>query len=167
MPKEHDGKARDEESIWRDFGDMLRRLRLDRGLTVPKVVKLTGDQVSRDQIHKLEHGGYRKETGGPWETPNPRDDKLAALAKAYGAKVEDWFALVGRYDDRPRTQQSRKRSPTDQIRELKEENRKIWERNEELERRQQHTEDLLRQAGILTNGEPAAPQRSGRRRSST
>jgi transcriptional regulator with XRE-family HTH domain len=161
MPKQQE---RDEQTIWRDFGIKVQRLRLERGLSVPKVVELSGGQVSRDQIHKIEHGGYRKETGGPWETPNPRDDKLAALARALGARVEEWFTIVGRYDERARTQQAKKRSPTDRIRQLEEELAETQRRNDELERRQQRTEEILRQAGILTNGEPPATGRGGRRR---
>jgi transcriptional regulator with XRE-family HTH domain len=157
MPKQQ--QARDDQAIWRDFGDMLQRLRLDQGLTVPKLVEMTGNQVSRDQIHKLEHGGYRKEAGGPWETPNPRDDKLAALAKALAVRIEDWYAIVGRYDQRSRTRQHKptggaaRRSDAERIAALEEEVRQIRERNERLEAQHRRTLEVLHAKGVEVPGE--------------
>jgi transcriptional regulator with XRE-family HTH domain len=163
MPREN-GHQQDEQTIWRDFGIEVQQLRLKRGLSVPKVVELSGGEISRDQIHKIEHGGWRQRTGGPWETPNPRDDKLAALANVLGVRVEDWFKVVGRYNERARTRAARKQSPTDRIAQLEEDLRETKERNVELEERQRRIEETLRNAGIL-GGETATPPRPRRRRS--
>jgi transcriptional regulator with XRE-family HTH domain len=173
MPKQQ--QVRDEQAIWRDFGDTLQRLRLDQGLTVPKLVELTGNQVSRDQIHKLEHGGYRKEAGGPWETPNPRDDKLAALAKALGARIEDWYAIVGRYNQRSRTRQHKptggaaRRSDAERIAALEREVKRISQRNAQLEEQHRQTMEVLRAAGVPIPGKDSGTgsDRLRRRRSST
>jgi transcriptional regulator with XRE-family HTH domain len=164
---------RDDETIWRDFGIELRRLRLERGLSAPKLAEASG--VSRDAIHKLEAGGYRRFTGGPWELPNPRDDALASLARALGVKLEDWFKQVRRYDDRPRTQAHlHRRSPTDRLSQMEEELRETNERTEELARENARLRAALVRAGIMVdNGsestdstdEPATAPEPRRRRS--
>ncbi len=93
---------------WRQFGQTVERLRLERGYTATQLAKHAG--VSFQSVVTIEQGGYRQREGGPWMLPNPQDRILAGLAGALGTSVEDWFQQVGRYDERPRTRRSLRRA---------------------------------------------------------
>ncbi len=93
---------------WRQFGQTVERLRLERGYTATQLAKHAG--VSFQSVVTIEQGGFRQREGGPWMLPNPQDRILAGLAGALGASVEDWFTQVGRYDERPRTRRSLRRA---------------------------------------------------------
>ncbi len=93
---------------WRQFGQTVERLRLERGYTATQLAKHAG--VSFQSVVTIEQGGFRQREGGPWMLPNPQDRILAGLAGALGASVEDWFQQVGRYDERPRTRRSLRRA---------------------------------------------------------
>ena len=93
---------------WRTFGQEVERLRLERGYTATQLAKHAG--VSYQSVVTLEQGGFRQREGGPWMLPNPQDRILASIASTLGVNVEDWFGLVGRYDQRPRTRRSLRRA---------------------------------------------------------
>ena len=93
---------------WRQFGQTVERLRLERGYTATQLAKHAG--ISFQSVVTIEQGGYRQREGGPWMLPNPQDRILAGLAGALGTSVEDWFTQVGRYDERPRTRRSLRRA---------------------------------------------------------
>ncbi len=93
---------------WRQFGQTVERLRLERGYTATQLAKHAG--VSFQSVVTIEQGGFRQREGGPWMLPNPQDRILAGLAGALGTSVEDWFTQVGRYDERPRTRRSLRRA---------------------------------------------------------
>jgi transcriptional regulator with XRE-family HTH domain len=99
----------DQELIrWQRFGQKLERLRIDRGYSQTYVAQQT--KLGFGTIAHLEQGGHRQDAGGPWSTPNPKDETLTTLARFYGADVGEWFAEVGRYDERPRTKGSLRRA---------------------------------------------------------
>jgi transcriptional regulator with XRE-family HTH domain len=161
MPKRdaHDAPRREEE-LWDEFGAQLRRLRLARGWSTRELsarTKASGDQgVSDAQIRKLEHGGYRDYAGQALTLPNPKDEKLVALARALGVDPQTWFALIGRYDERERTRghaktggPAHREALADRIRDLEAEVGR-------MRARQAETDALLREHGI---GEPGTHAR--------
>src|SRR6266542_3446021 len=56
---------------WRQFGQTVERLRLERGYTATQLAKHAG--VSFQSVVTIEQGGFRQREGGPWMLPNPQD----------------------------------------------------------------------------------------------
>jgi transcriptional regulator with XRE-family HTH domain len=129
----------EEAARWRDFGEWLTQQRLELGYTQAYVAGRAG--ISVQNLVSLEHGGFRRRTGGPWFLPNPQDDTLRALARIYRVSAEELFRRVGRYADRPQTKSAlRRRADADRP--------KRADRLAELERRLQELEQLVREYGI-------------------
>lgn len=137
-----------ERQNWTDFGRWLQATRVKRGYTQAFVARQAG--IGAQTLVSLEHGGFRREADGPWITPNPKDETLVALARVLGLDAEEMFAVVGRYDERPRTQASWRR-PSGK--------RAGRERMDELERRVAELEEQVRQLADDTDEQPARRRR--------
>jgi transcriptional regulator with XRE-family HTH domain len=150
MGKPADDRRDDsEQRLWREFGDHLKDLRLERGLERTQLAERAG--VAYHTLTTLENGG--KNISGEWVIPNPKDEQLAKLAHALGVTVESLFKQVGRYAERPRTKASRRgvglrRDQDDELR------RRFAEMEERVAR-------VERQ---LAGEEPEEPARPRRRR---
>jgi transcriptional regulator with XRE-family HTH domain len=133
---------------WTDFGRWLQAARVERGYTQAFVARQAG--IGAQTLVSLEHGGFRREADGPWITPNPKDETLVSLARVLGLDAEEMFAVVGRYDERQRTQGSLRR-PSGR--------RAGRERMDELERRVAELEEQVRQLADDTHEQPARRRR--------
>jgi transcriptional regulator with XRE-family HTH domain len=138
-----------ERQNWTDFGRWLQATRVKRGYTQAFVARQAG--IGAQTLVSLEHGGFRREADGPWITPNPKDETLVALARVLGLDAEEMFAVVGRYDERPRTQASWRRASGKQA---------GRDRIEELERRVAEVEAQLREMAADTAARPARRRRA-------
>jgi transcriptional regulator with XRE-family HTH domain len=97
-----------ERQRWKQFGAWLRDLRLAQDGR--SRVSVAGEaKLGLQALSSLENGGFRRNDGGPWLVPNPKDETLIRLASALGADSEEMFRRVGRYEDRPTTKGSRAR----------------------------------------------------------
>jgi transcriptional regulator with XRE-family HTH domain len=141
-------RVESERHNWTDFGRWLQAARVERGYTQAFVARQAG--IGAQTLVSLEHGGFRREADGPWITPNPKDETLVALARVLGVDAEEMFAVVGRYDERQRTQASLRRASG---------KRSGRDRMDELERRVAELEETVRELGGDTQGQPARRRR--------
>jgi transcriptional regulator with XRE-family HTH domain len=142
-------RVENERNNWTDFGRWLQAARVKRGYTQAFVARQAG--IGAQTLVALEHGGFRREANGPWITPNPKDETLVALARVLGLDAEEMFAVVGRYDERQRTQASLRRPSGKQA---------TRERIEELERRVAEVEAKLRAMAADTEARQARRRRA-------
>jgi transcriptional regulator with XRE-family HTH domain len=138
-----------ERQNWTDFGRWLQATRVKRGYTQAFVARQAG--IGAQTLVALEHGGFRREADGPWITPNPKDETLVALARVLSLDAEEMFAVVGRYDERQRTQASLRRPSGRQA---------TRERIEELERRVAEVEAKLQEMAADTAARQARRRRA-------
>ena len=162
MMSEQEQPPAEEMLRWHDFGTWLKQRRLELGYTQAHVSGRAG--ISVQNLVSLEHGGFRRQAGGPWILPNPQDDTLKALARIYRVSAEELFGRVHRYANRPQTRSGRRRQASgsrakrsDRIAALEAEVREMRERADRLEAR-------LREAGLGLPGDGEVPARPSRRR---
>lgn len=74
------------------FGDVLRQIRTDRGLSQEALAARAG--ITKNQVHLLEAGrtSRRQETGGH---SNPQISTLDGLAEALGVTVSEMLNEIG------------------------------------------------------------------------
>jgi transcriptional regulator with XRE-family HTH domain len=143
-----------ERARWKQFGTWLRELRLAKG--VRQIDIAAAAKVGIQSLTALERGGFRRYDDGPWLVPNPKDETLIALARALGVEVEEMYRRVGRYEDRPATKGSRRRTDRSSSRLAT-----LERQNAELERRLRVLEER-----IASYGEPPQAARPRGRRAS-
>jgi transcriptional regulator with XRE-family HTH domain len=162
MMSEQEQSLAEEMLRWHDFGEWLTQRRLELGHTQVYVAGRAG--ISVQNLVSLEHGGFRRHSGGSWILPNPQDDTLRALARIYRVSAEELFGRVGRYADRPQTKSGlRRRASASGQADRSSRLAELEARLEAMERRAAQTEALLREHGI---GQPVEAERSRRRRAS-
>jgi transcriptional regulator with XRE-family HTH domain len=160
MMSEQEQTPAEDTHRWHDFGEWLKQRRLELGHTQAHVAGRAG--ISVQNLVSLEHGGFRRHSGGPWVLPNPQDDTMRALARIYRVSAEELFGRVGRYADRPQTKSGLWRRASSDRAKRSDRLAELEARLEAMERRAEQTEALLREHGIaLPDGRPRRRRASG------
>jgi transcriptional regulator with XRE-family HTH domain len=153
----------EETARWRDFGVWLARTRVDLEYTQAYVANRAG--ISTQNLVSLEHGGFRRRAGGPWNLPNPADDTLKALARIYRVDAAEMFKRVGRYDDRPQTKSGLRHRGRASSRQAERSSRldELEERDRQREREHQEMKKRLEALERRFPKQPAVESPAGRR----